>query len=114
MRSGDEKLDPVPVRGLDGGVVAVVVVLDTTGGDAALLWLVGRCDSSGLLPVGVRVVCSKSLLPVTATDSFLVVCCGPKDPPPIESFGGEPAASPSSNAFAFCEKIVRSSEPKGG
>ena len=37
LRSGDESVDPVPVRGLDGGVVAVVVVLDTTGGDADLL-----------------------------------------------------------------------------
>jgi len=37
LRSGDEIVDPVPVRGLDGGVVAVVVVLDTIGGDADLL-----------------------------------------------------------------------------
>lgn len=56
MRSGDEKLDPVPVRGLDGGVVAVVVVLDTTGGDADLFWLLGCSESSRLLLVGLRVV----------------------------------------------------------
>ena len=56
MRSGDEKLDPVPVRGLDGGVVAVVVVLDTTGGDADLFWLLGCSESSRILLVGLRVV----------------------------------------------------------
>ena len=98
MGSGDEKLDPVPVRGLDGGVVAVVVVLDTTGGDADLFWLVGRSDSSWLLPVGLCVVlvCSSSLHVLTAAAS----CCGPKDPPP-GSFWGEllVSVSPSSNDF---------------
>ena len=97
MRSGDEKLDPVPVRGLDGGVVAVVVVLDTTGGDADLFWLVSRSDSCWLLPVGLCVVlvCSSSLLTAAAS------CCGPKDPPPRSLFWGEllVSVSPSSNDF---------------